>query len=319
MTCYHPNDAYISGTRSSGTKIIRFGLPKRFNQETLKLPCGQCIGCRLDRANMWAVRMMHEAQMHDESCMATLTYNEENYPHYGSLVKHDPQNFLKRLRKQTGAKLKYYLGAEYGNQLQRPHYHICLFGLDFSDKEPIKETEGIITYTSETLEKIWGKGFVTISDMTIETAAYVARYCMKKVSTAKNSEDKHYAHYEKICPFTGEIRQIEPEYSTMSRGGKTGKGIASDWYAKYHSDVFPHDTCIHKGRNVKTPRYYENLLRSTDPMGYEKIKEKRKDFALLHQANNTPERLAVREKVKKAKIQSLKRNYEIETQNIQHL
>lgn len=311
MTCYHPNDAYISGVRSSGTKIISFGLPKLPDQETFTLPCGQCIGCRLDRANMWAVRMMHEAQMHDDNCMITLTYNQENYPQYGSLVKHHPQNFLKRLRKHTG-KIKYYLGAEYGDQLKRPHYHICIFGHDFADKECISNVEGMPVYESPLLEKIWGKGFCTISDLTIETAAYVARYCMKKVSTAKNSEDKHYAHYQTICATTGEIRQIEPEYSTMSRGGRSGKGIASDWYAKYHSDLFPHDTTIYKGRNVKTPRYYENLLRSTDLPTFEAIKEKRKEQALVHQANNTPARLAVREKVKKAQISQLKRTYENE-------
>lgn len=310
MTCYHPLEAHVSGYRATGTKIISFGLPKRADQESLLLPCGQCIGCRLDRANQWALRCMHEAQMHDENCMVTLTYDDENLPPFGSLQKPDFTKFMKRLRKAIDpVRVKFYMGAEYGDQLQRPHYHVCLFGYDFPDKEILHEREGLYTYWSPALETIWGKGFATITDLTIESAAYVARYCMKKVSTAKNSEDKHYAHYERICPITGEIRQIEPEYSVMSRGGRGGQGLARDWFNIYHSDIFPYDTAIYKGRKVRTPRYYENILRSTDVSAFEKLKESRKEAALKHAANNTPERLAVRKKVKLAQLGQLRRNY----------
>jgi len=44
---------------------------------TLALPCGRCIGCRLERARQWSVRVMHEASLYEENCFVTLTYSEE--------------------------------------------------------------------------------------------------------------------------------------------------------------------------------------------------------------------------------------------------
>jgi len=310
MTCYYPNTAYVTGTRSTGTKIIAFGLPKSGDQESFLLPCGQCHGCRLDRSIMWAARCMHEAQLHDDNQFITLTYDQE--PLDGSLNPPDFTKFMKRYRKSLGSdKIRFFHGAEYGDKLKRPHHHAIIFGHRFQDLEAFRECEGIITYYSPALEKLWGHGYCTVSDVTLASAAYVARYCMKKVTTAKNSEDKHYAHYETISPITGEIRQILPEYATMSRR----PGIAKDWYDKYHSDIFPHDTCIVHGKTVKTPRYYENLLRSTDVSAFEELKEKRLQKALLpeNQYNNTPARLRVREKVKLASMANINRNLHYDT------
>ena len=185
--------------------------------------------------------------------------------------------------------------GEYGEhprtgKICRPHYHALLFGYDPHDREHFDENEGIITYTSEYLASIWGRGYITVGDLTIESAAYVARYSLKKITTSQTSEDKYHAHYETICQTTGEIRQAEPEYSNMPRR----PGIASDWYAQYHSDIFPHDTTIYKGKNIKTPRYYENLLRSSDLSAFETLKANRKKQALLHAKDNTPARLVQR-------------------------
>lgn len=292
MTCYHPINAHIAGINTSGKKLIKFGLPTKHDQEMFLLPCGQCIGCRLDRSIMWAARCMHESQMHDESQFITLTY--ENEPLDGSLNPPDFTKFMKRYRKYLEpTKIRYFHGAEYGDLLQRPHHHACIFGHDFKDKEIFHECEGIITYYSPTLEKIWGHGFCTTSELTLASAAYVARYCLKKVTTSKNSPEKYHAHYETISTDTGEIRLKQPEYATMSRA----PGIANDWYQKFNSDIFPHDNCIVHGKQVKTPRYYENLLRSTDEPAYDILKSQRKESAQKHQGNNTTARLITREKL----------------------
>ena len=305
MTCYHPNNAHITGTKSDGKKILKFGLPAKANQEALLLPCGQCIGCRLDRSIMWAARCMHEAQMHEQNCFLTLTYNEENLPYDGSLTPSHFTNFMKRYRHHVSPnKIRFFHGAEYGDNLQRPHHHVCIFGHEFTDTEIFRECEGIYTYYSPTLEDLWGKGFCTQQDLTLESAAYVARYCLKKITG-----DKAHAHYERICPITGEIRQIQPEYATMSRG----TGIGKDWYDKYHSDIFPYDTTIYKGKNIRTPRYYENLLRSADLPLFEEIKDRRKQKAIKQSNNNTPERLRVREQHKRITFQQLNRTLHNET------
>nr|UXQ88015.1 MAG: replication initiation protein [Microvirus sp.] len=293
MTCYHPNTAHITGIRESGTKIIKFGLPEKTQQETFLLPCGQCIGCRLAHSQQWAIRCMHEAQMHQENCFITLTYNEENVPHDGSLIPHHFQNFMKRLRKKHEHQIKYYMCGEYGPSVgARPHYHALLFNHDFYDGTLYSDTEGILTYDSPALEAIWGKGFVTVGELTIESAAYVARYCLKKINGEKAN-----AHYESVCPTTGEIRQLQPEYSNMSRGGsrKGSSGLSSAWYDQFNQDIFPYDTTIHKGHRVPTPRYYDNLLRSSDQATYDLVKSSRKNRALKHAKDNTPDRLRQRE------------------------
>ena len=117
--------------------------------------------------------------------------------------------------------------GEYGEKFTRPHYHACLFGLDFPDKELIKEEEGILLFSSVILEKIWGKGICSVGEMTFETAAYCARYIAKKV-TGDQAED----HYTTTNPLTGDIIRLQEEYNTMSRR----PGIAKDWYDKYTSE-----------------------------------------------------------------------------------
>ena len=328
MTCYTPLHAFQAVKKKSNNRAsVYFEMPREIAHFKIQLPCGQCIGCRLDKSIQWAARCMHEAQMHEHSQFITLTYNDDNLPLDGSLYPPDFRNFMKRYRLSLNrgipeyldksrefpnpefTRIRYYHGAEYGDELKRPHHHACIFGHDFEDKEIFHECEGILTYYSKTLEEIWGHGFATTSDLTLQSAAYVARYCMKKITTSQQSEEKHYAHYETTCPITGEIKTLLPEYATMSRN----PGIGRDWYDRYHTDIFPHDTTIYKGKNIKTPRYYENLLRSSNELAFDLVKEKRKAHALLHKSDNTPSRLRAREKVKQLTYNQLNRKLHHET------
>ncbi len=250
--------------------------------------------------------------MHEASQFITLTYETLPNPE-GSLHPPDFTNFIKRYRQELNrgkkkddpkfTKLRYYHGAEYGDDLQRPHHHACIFGHQFDDREIWDECQGIITYTSKNLERIWGHGFVTTQDLTIGNADYCARYAMKKITISQQSQDKYNDHYERTCPLTGQTKTLQSEYSTMSRN----PGIGKDWYEKYHSDIFPHDTTIYKGKNIKTPRFYEEQLRNTDEKTYDLIKARRKKSALLHGADNTPQRLKARETVQSIKYAKLKR------------
>ena len=191
--------------------------------------------------------------------------------------------------------------GEYGESFTRPHYHACLFGRDFPDKEIFNECEGILTYQSEELEKLWGKGFCTLSDFNFETAAYCARYITKKI-TGDQAEN----HYQTTCVHTGNPIQLQSEYSTMSRN----PGIASDWYHKYTSDIYPSDYLIHQNRKVTVPRFYDTLYGVDHDL--EAIKYRRKQNARKQLANNTPERLHVREQIKQLNYKQLKRTYENE-------
>jgi len=242
---------------------------------------------------------MHEAQLHERNAFVTLTYRDDQVPAGNSLRHRDWQLFAKRARKELGP-FKFYMCGEYGEQFTRPHYHACLFGIDFEDKEPItKLASEAKLFHSATLERLWRHGYATVGAVTFQSAAYTARYVMKKITG-----DRAESHYTYIDEH-GEIHQRQPEYNQMSRGGRRGKGIANEWFNRYAQDVYPEDHVIVRGHETKPPRYYDNLLGKSNPALLEKIKKKREQD--VDRKDNTPRRLAAKEQVQQARIKSLKR------------
>lgn len=196
--------------------------------------------------------------------------------------------------------------GEYGEKLARPHYHAIIFGHDFPDKEYYSEKEGLVLYRSDSLDSLWGKGFCTIGDVTFESAAYVAGYILKKQKISEKSPDHVKTHYQRTDPETGEIFELLPEYCNMSRK----PGIASDWFSKWKNDVFPSDEITHQGRVLRTPKYYDKQYDIEHPAALKEIKKKRIEKARLKHKDQTPERLAVRQKVHEAKLNLKVRTYE---------
>jgi len=305
MACYHPISAGLSGyqTNFATGKVYRRVIFKRNDPDIVQevsLPCGQCIGCRLERSRQWAIRCMHEAQLHTNNCFITLTYDDTHLPSDRSLHYRDFQLFIKRLRKRySTTKIGYYMAGEYGESFGRPHFHACLFGIDFHDKKLWKRTSsGSLIYRSQDLETLWPFGYSSIGDVNFESAAYVARYIMKK-QTGKESE-KYYQYSDLE---TGEIVQMTPEFNKMS----LKPAIGLNWYKKYKNDVFPHDYVVLRGQKIKPPKYYDKLYKNDNPYEYEKIITNREIGAKINHADNTYDRLAVKEQVVKAKLRKLKR------------
>lgn len=301
MTCYHPLDAYrLDGggiTFNSNAKGVGSGL---------KIPCGQCIGCRQRRAQDWAIRCVHESQMHLDNCFITLTYDDEHLPEDYGLNHRHFQLFFKRLRKRfSPIKPRYYMCGEYGDLSGRPHYHACLFGLDFDDRILYSQRDNINLYTSRTLDNLWGLGMCTIGDVTYESAAYITRYINKRITghMAKIA----YSHTD---PDTGEIITVSPEYNKMS----LKPGIGSGWLDKYKSDVFPRDHVQLGHRKLPVPRYYNNKIidsaSDNDKFNLAENEILRFEKALNNAHDHTPERLSVREQVMKARHSSLIRPLE---------
>ncbi len=274
----------------------------------MQLPCGNCIGCRLERSRQWAVRMMHEAQMHDDSSFITLTYSPEHLPGDGSVNVFHFQSFLKRFRSRIAPiRIRFFHCGEYGENLSRPHYHAIIFGFGFPDRTYFKEVNGCRYYVSELLEDVWGLGFALIGDCTFESCAYVARYVTKKMNG-----EKAFDHYWNLNERTGELRQVLPEYATMSTGTKETKGLGYSWIQKYGREVFDSDSVVMRGREMKSPRYYEQFY---DGLELEAVKGERHVAACKRDFDNTPARLAQRELCKEAQVGFLKRGYEDEIES----
>lgn len=294
MPCYHPLKAHKS---PKGVTFKR--TPDSYE---IPLPCGQCIGCRLERSRQWAVRLVHENRLHTQSSFITLTYAPEYLPKNQSLDVTHFQKFMKRLRKKfSKTKIKFFHAGEYGEENLRPHYHAIIFGLDFiEDSYEHKTTDrGDRTWRSKSLDELWSFGHSLIGAVTFESCAYVARYITKKI-TGPNAKD----HYTRICATTGEIIKIKPEYCTMSRN----PGIGKKHFERFVSTIYNSDTVIENGKKMLPPKYYDRLLEKTDLSLYQSIKDQREcALSLAPKKDKSDDRLAVREVVKQAQIGSLKR------------
>lgn len=293
MPCYSLIPAYYGEILPSGKRAIVWDRRDAQLPQELSLPCGQCVGCRLERSRQWAVRCMDEASLYEENCFVTLTYSPEKLPKDGGLHKDEFQKFMKRLRKsESGKVIRYYHCGEYGEKLGRPHYHSILFNHDFDDKKVHSERNGFTTFTSEKLDKLWGNGFCLIGSVTFESAAYVARYIMKKI----NGEPAQ-AHYQ----------GKQPEYTTMSRR----PGIGAGWFSKYVADIFPDDEKIVNGVSTRVPRYYDNLMEKSDSGLFKKIKSRRKIKGLTFFSDNDMYRQKAKEICTLDKLKALTRPMEV--------
>lgn len=295
MPCYKPMTAYrmLTGRSSSGGWPITFDKSKGYQDLKVTVACGQCIGCRIDKARIWAMRLEHENKMHDFSCFLTLTYDEEYLPEGNTLVKRDVQLFMKKLRKKTKKKLKYYLSGEYGENLDRPHYHIILFGYDFPDRKYFKSIQGNRYYTSDELAEVWDKGHHLIGSVTFDSCAYVASYVTKKI--------------------TGEMAKTHygdrlPEFSCISNR----PGIGLSWLSAYKDDIFNGDGLVvtNGGKKVRPARYYNDKLLIMDESEAEICRVKRLQLAKMLADDNTPERLDVKERIITHNRKNYRRSYE---------
>lgn len=296
MACFHPLRAYAK-EGPDGKKILKFlnsSIPpgegkKRIYDleygELLELPCGQCIGCRMDYAHEWTNRLLLEKELYSDSeChFVTLTYSEdwiskrllpahdndtgEVVPNLWSLSKRELQLFMKRLRKALpNDKIRFYACGEYGGKNGRAHYHLILFGchLPCDDLQPLGRSQiGNDYYSSKLLNLCWPFGFNVVARVTPESIGYTARYMLKK---QKGDDSFVYTNYNLVAPF-----------SLCSR--KPGIGFR---YYESHPEIFDHGlsritVATDKGiKQFYPPKYFLRLLEQERP-------EIAKDYKLLRQ------------------------------------
>jgi len=319
VPCYYPRDCAQSRTENVictdgkrkrefiyGVKVKPGSLLYK-NYEATQVPCGSCIGCRLEKSRQDAVRCVHEASLYEDNCFVTLTYSDDFLPPNSTLVKEHVQLFMKRLRDYVfrsspegrldpsqnvtdgqAKRVRFLACGEYGDNFGRPHYHLLIFNYDFPDRVFFDVQNGFNLYRSSILESLWPFGFSLVGDVSFESAAYVCRYVLKKVS----GELAEGWYDGRIPEFS--LRSLKP-------------GIGAPWLERYQKSVFPDDFIVIRGGvRCKPPRYYDVKLNLTNPELYASIKLKRKEMASKSK-HNSPERLAVRRRVKLAQTKMLKR------------
>lgn len=297
MTCYSPLHAFKNGFTKNGktsykitsnkVKSIHYDTstnhwyfssnPNKYhNNDYIDVPCGKCIGCRIDYSRSWALRCMLESQYHKSTMFLTLTYDDENVPHSSyvdsetgeikdilTLKPKDFTDFMKRLRERYkryyDKELRYYACGEYGSTTLRPHYHAIIFGLDLDDLKLLKKSHtGYDIFESEFLNSCWKLGYINCSHSSFETCAYTARYVMKK---RKGKDADEYEYFN-----------IEPEFVRMS----LKPGIGQSYYDEHKHDIYLNDEIILKdGKKFKPPTFFDKKFAEECPEAWANVLENR--------------------------------------------
>lgn len=298
MPCYSP---LIAQQLSPGDKPVFSNFD--YSKDLMTVPCGKCIGCRIQRTQAWSVRCLAEAQtagLH-RSLFVTNTYEDNPY----SLVPRDHTLYMKRLRLAYPG-VRFLMSGEYGETVispvtgfGRPHYHYLLFGLDVADLEPLPG-EGNPKFKSASLAAIWGLGHVDIGLVTQETANYVCKYIQKKRLGPDASEFYSFVH-----PETGERVPLVAPFQRQS----LKPGIGAEWFSRYHGDVYPSDKFPLKGgKFFRPPPYFDTLYErlaseNASLVPLDELKAKRVERTRIHADDFTDARLKVREACAKAKAE----------------
>lgn len=347
MPCFKPNQGFkkvLPSGKLGFTTVKSKAYKVKGVPQTMTTPCHRCEGCRFDYSREWAVKIIHESRMYFDgksfnTSFITLTYNDDFIPMFGALSYDDHwRKFMYRLRaKLAPSKIRFYMIGEYGDLNLRPHYHAIIFGYSFPDRVFHSVSCGNVIYRSKLLEDLWtvprgepfagmSLGYSSVGEVTVASAAYVARYNMKKLFPDKepiyecNPDSGEYIlnRYERMHPETGDIIVVPKERALMSNGGGSGEGgigkrwfdnyALSDMYVKYSDNTFKDSTHLPSGHIARPPKYYDKLLERIQPDLIQDIKNSRQQHLLSHADSFTPERLAQRRECLLQRVSNLKRN-----------
>lgn len=240
----------------------------------LQVPCGRCPACRRRKQNEWAFRILEESKYHSKVAFVTLTYDDDHlqYSDLGipTLVPDHCKTLIKNLRydleyydeKEERQSFRYFLCGEYGDQFDRPHYHMIFFYSGDLDHE----------YIEKCFTQRWIHGFIKYEPgISPGRAKYCAKYSMKSIGY--------------------DYQDVVPPFARMSRR----PGIGSQFTQNINIDSFRSRNLWHVNDNAGTPyslpRYYKERIYSKDEIEQhsfllEKIKGLKFDYHLNDNTNN---------------------------------
>lgn len=220
--------------------ITPFQVRDKITNQWMALPCGKCPNCMKRRTSGWSFRLIKEGERSETALFVTLTYDTNYVPltknGFMTLNKRDIQTFMKRLRKESDRKLKYYVCGEYGSKRDRPHYHMIIFNADV-----------------EKIERAWshykaGLGFVPIGSLYVgqvneASIGYTLKYMQKPGKIPKHLNDDR-----------------QKEFSLMSKG--LGQNYITNNMIKWHNNDLLNRMYVpmKDGKKIAMPRYYKDKI-----------------------------------------------------------
>lgn len=263
--CTSPKKAIIdyAKTTKNGKHPLRFlkessaEILKADGVEVFDIPCRKCQECSLAYAREWALRCVLEANEYEHNYFITVTYDNDHLPERIPICNHDTGEFImnaaplvpdhfsafvKKLRTYYKRRynhdgIRFFGSGEYGGNTNRPHYHFIFFNMPIYDLKFFKRKNGYNYYTSDSISKIWDKGYVTITEVTSRSAAYVARYEMKKLSKPP-------------------IYELPREFIRMSRR----PGIGLKYFEDFYYNIYKTDEIYIEGQKYRPPKYFDRKL-----------------------------------------------------------
>lgn len=205
---------------------------------------------------IWQHRIVLESFNHGDSAFVTATY--EKLPDGGSLSIRDYQLWMMRLRKEFG-KIRYYIVGEYGEEGMRPHYHAVIFGVS-----PL---------LSERIQRTWNSGFTYTGELTVASAAYVAGYVTKKLTTKDGPHNYEFRRERGLL-----LGSRIPEFARMSLkpgiGATAIPAIGRSLTTDQGCDIILRDhdvpSCLKmENRSMALGRYLRRKLR--EELGFKEV------------------------------------------------
>lgn len=296
MPCYHPMKAIRklgektyrimknSGDHADWNSFIDYSTGEFYDQ--ILLPCGRCVGCRMEHSKQWANRCVLESLDHpkETNWFLTLTIDDDHLKDYitergfATVRIDDISTFMKALRGRWSSQyhvdgIRFFGASEYGDKSMRPHYHILVFGLPLFDLIHYKNNDrGDPMWISRELEDVWQRGQIIVGEFNWNSAAYTARYVMKKCDGMSQKV------YDDLC--------IEPEKTRMSRR----PGIAASYFDANLDHIYDLDEIVLPatiGNNLQVispPKYFDKRLEKVNPLLLAKIKSERNRIAEIKSA-----------------------------------
>lgn len=239
------------------------------NNKNLIAPCGKCSQCIQRNRAEWMCRNLIHAKYHEHALFATFTYSNDcikelPYNDKADLHLRHPthmRNYLSNLRYYI-PDLSYYGVHEYGDNTQRPHYHLIIY-TDSDDSH-------------EKIESLWKYGYTSLYPAKQQAIHYVSGYVQKE--TYYNRVSISYLDY-----LTNTLGKNDPKYlesyrnrlifeetkKLMSRRPAIGHQLLDDqemvnWIREQALTNNSYPRLELNGNTYRLPRYYIKKLFSDE-------------------------------------------------------